>query len=62
MEKVFRGCRIKAHFDNPEGVCRGVVKAKLEGRALKVEKGRASVPVDQLEGKEEVSLEITLGA
>jgi cellobiose phosphorylase len=62
VEKVFRGCRVKAHFSNPDRVCRGVVKARMGNQAIPVEEGKASVPVDQLRGKKQVSLEVTLGA
>ncbi len=61
VEKVFHGCRVKAHFSNPDRVCPGVVKARMGNLAFPVEEGRASVPADQLQGKKQVSLEVTLG-
>jgi len=62
VEKLFRGCRLKVHFSNPDRVCRGVAEARMGNQALEIEEGRASLPVEQLRGKKEIELEITLGA
>ena len=59
--KVFRGHRVKAHFLNPQKVCRGVARARLDGRALPVEEGKAYLPLEILLGREQVKLEIILG-
>jgi cellobiose phosphorylase len=59
--KVFRGCRVKVSFSNPEGTCRGVVRATLDGEELKIEGGTAEIPLSLLSGRDEVKVDVLLG-
>ncbi|MBN2289684.1 MAG: hypothetical protein JXQ83_10165 [Candidatus Glassbacteria bacterium] len=59
--KVFRGSRVKVRFDNPHGVCRGVVAATAEGQPLLLEQEKAVLPAEFLSGRPQVAVDILLG-
>ena len=59
--KVFRGCRVHAHFHNPEGRNRGVARVSLDGEPLAVKQKKASIPVERLHGLESANLKVMLG-
>ena len=62
VEKVFRGCRVRAHFKNPDGVCRGLADARIDGERLALREGKARIPLEMLKGRKKVQLEVTLSA
>ncbi|MFH1070841.1 MAG: hypothetical protein V1794_14585 [Candidatus Glassbacteria bacterium] len=61
VEKIFRGCRVKASVHNPKGVCRGVAAVQAAGIVIEPEDGRAALPVGMLAGKKEIEVEVELG-
>ena len=62
VEKVFRGCRVRAHFKNPDGVCRGLADARIDGERLALREGKARIPLEMLKGRKKVQLEVRLSA
>ena len=61
VEKVFRGCRVRARFRNPGGVCRGVASVRVAGTEIETRDGRAALPVEMLAGGKEIKVEVELG-
>ncbi len=59
--REFRGCRISATVENPQGVERGVVRALFNGEELPVSGGKSALPVAMIEGRKKAGLKITLG-
>ncbi|MEA2062910.1 MAG: hypothetical protein U9P14_04360, partial [Gemmatimonadota bacterium] len=59
--KVFRGCRVKVRFSNPDRVCRGVVRATADGEELAIREGKAYIRLEQLSGRKELNVDVRLG-
>ena len=59
--KVFRGCRVHAQVENPNGVNQGVVKAILDGCSLPVADGEANIPTEMLAGRDKAELIVEMG-
>jgi len=59
--KVFRGCRVKVRFTNPDGVCRGVIEASADGESLQLEREAAVIPVELLSGRPHVTVDVLMG-
>ncbi len=62
VEKMFRGCRVTVKVLNPQGVARGVVRARLDsGGTLPVDSGAARIPQALLQGCKAVTCEVLMG-
>lgn len=59
--KVFRGCRVKVRFTNPDGVCRGVIGASADGESLQIEREAAVIPVELLSGRPHLTVDVLMG-
>ncbi|MBW7998150.1 MAG: hypothetical protein FVQ81_16590 [Candidatus Glassbacteria bacterium] len=59
--REFRGCRVNALVENPDGVERGVGRATLDGEELPVTDGRTGIQVEQLAGKQTAELRVIMG-
>ncbi|HLA41356.1 MAG TPA: hypothetical protein VJ417_15245, partial [Candidatus Glassbacteria bacterium] len=59
--KEFRGCRVSARIENPDGEGSRVVSASLDEEALPVLDGRVRIGRERFAGRDDATLEVLLG-
>ena len=59
--KLYRGCRVHAHVENPGGVNRGVAEVSVDGELLPVVDKKAGIPAELLKGRSKAAVKVVLG-